>query len=155
MRPEWQSDIFLPHAGVGRALAEAFLEAGDNVCVCSRSDARVSETVKALQAVGKQRPSYGNVKGTSANVAKPADVERLAKFARHSFGSVDLWINNAGSNGYRWGRILHTGATSVASLVTSRCYWCNTTDATLFVDTECDLVLCTATCRWRKTMCRT
>jgi len=148
--PKWESDIFLPHAGVGRALAEAFLEAGDNVCVCSRSDARVSETVKALQAVGKQRPGYGNVKGTSANVAKPADVERLAKFARHSFGSVDLWINNAGSNGYRWGRSNECGIVSHKQMLLVQYYSCN-----IICDTEFDLVLCTATCRWRKTMCRT
>ena len=86
---------------MGRALAQAFLEAGDNVCVSSRSDARVSQTVSALQAGAKQHGSSGSVKGISADVAKPADVAQLAKFAAQSFGAIDLWINNAGSNGYR------------------------------------------------------
>jgi NAD(P)-dependent dehydrogenase (short-subunit alcohol dehydrogenase family) len=28
---------YIPHAGVGRAMAEEFLKAGDNVVVCARS----------------------------------------------------------------------------------------------------------------------
>lgn len=89
-------------AGVGRALASAFLEAGDNVCVCSRSDARVSEAVKGLQADVKRKGGGGTVKGIAANVAKPADVAQLGRFAVQQFGGIDLWINNAGSNAYRY-----------------------------------------------------
>lgn len=96
-----------PFSGVGRALAAAFLEAGDNVCVCSRSDARVSEAVKTLQANAKRQGSSGAVKGTAANVAKPADVAQLAKFAVQQFSGIDLWINNAGSNAYRWADAYH------------------------------------------------
>jgi chlorophyll(ide) b reductase len=88
-------------AGVGRALASAFLEAGDNVCVCSRSDTRVSEAVKGLQADIKRKGGGGTVKGIAANVAKPADVAQLGRFAVQQFGGIDLWINNAGSNAYR------------------------------------------------------
>jgi chlorophyll(ide) b reductase len=86
---------------VGRALASAFLDAGDNVCVCSRSDTRVSEAVKGLQADIKRKGGGGTVKGIAANVAKPADVAQLGRFAVQQFGGIDLWINNAGSNAYR------------------------------------------------------
>lgn len=89
-------------AGVGRALASAFLEAGDNVCICSRSDTRVSEAVKGLQADVKRKGGGGTVKGIAANVAKPADVAQLGRFAVQQFGGIDLWINNAGSNAYRY-----------------------------------------------------
>lgn len=71
------------------------------MCVCSRSDSRVSEAVKALQAETKRHSGSGNVKGTAANVAKPTDVSQLANYAVQQFGSIDLWINNAGSNAYR------------------------------------------------------
>jgi hypothetical protein len=72
------------------------------VCVCSRSEARVSEAVKGLQADLKRKGGGGTVKGTAANVAKPADVAQLGRFAVQQFGGIDLWINNAGSNAYRY-----------------------------------------------------
>ena len=69
------------------------------MCVSSRTESRVSETVKQLQAVAKR--TGGTVTGVAANVAKPADVCKLAGFAQQNFGSIDIWINNAGSNAYR------------------------------------------------------
>jgi chlorophyll(ide) b reductase len=86
-------------AGVGRALAQEFLGAGDNVCISSRSADRVQETVADLGAAAAA--GGGSLRGTAADVSKPADVAKLAQFVTSSFGSVDIWINNAGSNGYK------------------------------------------------------
>lgn len=65
----------------------------------SRSTERVRETVSSLSAVAAA--GGGSIKGVAADVSKPADVTKLAQFATNAFGSVDLWINNAGSNGYK------------------------------------------------------
>lgn len=69
------------------------------MCVSSRSPERVRETVSALSAAAGA--GGGSIKGVAADVSKPADVAKLAQFATNAFGSVDLWINNAGSNGYK------------------------------------------------------
>ncbi|GLI65934.1 hypothetical protein VaNZ11_009608 [Volvox africanus] len=85
--------------GIGRALAEEFLRAGDQVVICSRSEERVKGAVAELAAAyGKDR-----VQGVAADVARPGQARVLADFAAEQLGSVDLWINNAGTNGYRYG----------------------------------------------------
>ncbi|EFJ42478.1 hypothetical protein VOLCADRAFT_67034 [Volvox carteri f. nagariensis] len=85
---------------IGRALAEEFLRAGDRVVVCSRSEERVDAAVAELGA------KYGidKVKGVAVDVARPGQARVLADYAFQQLGGrVDLWINNAGTNGYRYG----------------------------------------------------
>lgn len=99
--------------GIGRALAEEFLKAGDNVIICSRTASRVSETVKALQSVS----GSSIVKGIAVNVAKPADVAALAEFAQAELGTVDAWINNAGSNAYSYKPLTENQVQDLISIV--------------------------------------
>ncbi|MEW5311636.1 MAG: hypothetical protein WDW38_003334 [Sanguina aurantia] len=85
--------------GIGRALAEEFLRLGDNVVICSRTGEQISKTVEELGAkFGK-----GRVKGKTCNVAKPAEMRTLADFAKKELGRVDIWVNNAGTNAYKYG----------------------------------------------------
>ncbi|KAL3158125.1 hypothetical protein ABBQ32_011723 [Trebouxia sp. C0010 RCD-2024] len=88
--------------GIGKALATNFVRSGDNVVICSRSDDKVRATVSELSALSTPQ-SLGEVKGRACNMTKPAQVASLADFARDELGSIDLWINNAGSNGYKYG----------------------------------------------------
>lgn len=44
-----------------------------------------------------------NKQGFAADVARPGQARLLADFACSELGRVDLWINNAGTNGYRYG----------------------------------------------------
>ncbi|KAG2423632.1 hypothetical protein HXX76_015149 [Chlamydomonas incerta] len=85
--------------GIGRALAEDFLAAGDRVVICSRTGERVSEAVAELAA------KYGadRVKGLAVDVSAPGQARLLADFAARELGRVDIWINNAGTNAYRYG----------------------------------------------------
>ncbi|GLC43507.1 hypothetical protein PLESTM_001480600 [Pleodorina starrii] len=85
--------------GIGRALAEEFLRSGDRVVICSRSEERVMAAVAELAA------QYGEdkVKGVAVDVALPGQARVLADFAASQLGRVDMWINNAGTNGYRYG----------------------------------------------------
>ena len=81
--------------GLGLELARGFLSRGDRVVVTSRDVTRVREAVAAL------REDFGErVAGVAADVSRPDAVDALTDFASESMGGVDIWINNAGANGY-------------------------------------------------------
>jgi glucose 1-dehydrogenase len=79
--------------GLGLAIAKAFANEGAAVVVASRSGQAVQDTVAAL------RGSEAQADGLATDVAKPAQVEALARHARLSFGRFDIWVNNAGVAG--------------------------------------------------------
>ncbi|MCO5552925.1 hypothetical protein L7F22_006444 [Adiantum nelumboides] len=107
--------------GLGKALAREFLISGDRVVIASRSPESVAETVEELQKeiesklyhhTGRNgeagspsiRTAYdeSRVTGMACDVSKVADVRALAEFAAAKFGSIDIWVNNAGvSKGFR------------------------------------------------------
>jgi NAD(P)-dependent dehydrogenase (short-subunit alcohol dehydrogenase family) len=77
--------------GIGRGLAVEFIKRGHNVVVCSRRQADVDHASAQLAALGPGRAS-----GITCDVTRKADVQALWDHAVRSFGSVDIWINNAG-----------------------------------------------------------
>jgi len=81
--------------GIGKALANKFLELGDNVVITSRSNDAVN---KAIDEFGKK---YGveNVFGVACDVTDAPQVDSLVKFAVDKLGKIDIWINNAGTAG--------------------------------------------------------
>ncbi|KAG8656914.1 hypothetical protein MANES_03G021500v8 [Manihot esculenta] len=99
--------------GLGKALAREFLLSGDRVVIASPSHESVDTTVKELEenlreglmtANGSSRTNLAHAKvvGISCDVCEPSDVQKLANFAVNEFGSIDIWINNAGTNkGFR------------------------------------------------------
>ncbi|KAI3694797.1 hypothetical protein L1987_77778 [Smallanthus sonchifolius] len=99
--------------GLGKALAREFLLSGDRVVIASRSKESVDMTINELEknleeclATTMSSPmkklSYAKVVGTSCDVCDPDDVRKLAGFAVDKLGSIDIWINNAGTNkGFR------------------------------------------------------
>jgi len=76
--------------GIGKGLAREFLRRGHNVVIAGRNAERVSETIAIL----KREP--GEVDGQPCDVSLQPQVEALWNLATESFGSVDIWINNAG-----------------------------------------------------------
>ncbi|XP_062149229.1 probable chlorophyll(ide) b reductase NYC1, chloroplastic isoform X2 [Alnus glutinosa] len=99
--------------GLGKALAREFLLSGDRVVVASRSPESVDMIVKELEenlkecvtTVGgssKTKLQRAKVVGIACNVCDPDDVQKLANFAVEELGSINIWINNAGTNkGFR------------------------------------------------------
>ncbi|PIA65008.1 hypothetical protein AQUCO_00100464v1 [Aquilegia coerulea] len=99
--------------GLGKALAREFLLSGDRVVVASRSPESVQSTVSELEenlnegirttsSKSGANMTHAKVVGIACDVCKPKDVEKLAEFATNEFGSIDIWINNAGTNkGFR------------------------------------------------------
>ncbi len=78
--------------GIGRGLAEHFLIKGHNVLVNGRDPERTIEVQKLLQ---KEFP-LSKVIYFTCNVSDYPTVENMYKYGEKEFGSVDLWINNAG-----------------------------------------------------------
>jgi len=82
--------------GIGLAMAKEFLRYGDKVVVSSRSAERVEATVAQL----REEFPEGKIVGLPCDVSVSDDVEALAGFAQQQLGTVEIWINNAGSTGF-------------------------------------------------------
>lgn len=99
--------------GLGLELARSFLRRGDKVFVTSRDGAKVKETVAML------RKEFGDefVAGVEADVRRARSVETMANACVEAFGGVDLWINNAASNGYTYANLEDTDPTLLEEVV--------------------------------------
>lgn len=76
-------------AGIGRVIAETFVEHGARVHICDVDDNALAQTKKALPQVTQ----------TVADVAKLADVDRLFEDVKRHLGGLDVLVNNAGIAG--------------------------------------------------------
>jgi acetoin reductase-like protein len=77
--------------GLGRGIAVALAEAGCDVVVnFSTSEDAAAETVALVEKTGRRAVA---VRGDIADEATAAD---LARVALAEFGSLDVWVNNAG-----------------------------------------------------------
>ncbi len=72
--------------GLGKALAAAFIHEGSRVVISARS---ISELDNAARETGAT-PYL-------ADVTKEREVVKLAQFSKRQFGTIDVWINNAGT----------------------------------------------------------
>jgi NAD(P)-dependent dehydrogenase (short-subunit alcohol dehydrogenase family) len=77
--------------GLGRALAQAVLDRGDNAVVTARDAASVQDLAKAHPDTAL---------ALALDVTEPAQVAAAAERAEATFGGVDVLVNNAGY-GYR------------------------------------------------------
>jgi NAD(P)-dependent dehydrogenase (short-subunit alcohol dehydrogenase family) len=78
--------------GIGLGLAREFLRRGHNVTLSGRQADAVRDTVGALR---RDHPG-ARVAGLHGDAADIATARALWELARREFGSVDIWINNAG-----------------------------------------------------------
>ena len=77
-------------SGIGRGTARALARAGADVVLADVNEARLAEAEAELAALGRRALAV------RCDVARDADVERLAEAALGTFGRVDLLMNNAG-----------------------------------------------------------
>jgi NAD(P)-dependent dehydrogenase (short-subunit alcohol dehydrogenase family) len=84
--------------GIGRAIAEALLREGMQVCISARHASEVNRAVKELAQMHGER-----VTGIKCDVSVETDVRALVKHTRGKFGGVDVLINNAGVG--KFGRV--------------------------------------------------
>lgn len=75
--------------GIGRGMAEHFLELGASVVIAEIDDDASRETVEELG-------SRGAIRSVRCDVREESDVERAVTFAVEAFGALDGLVNNAG-----------------------------------------------------------
>ncbi len=76
-------------SGIGKAVAQAFLDNGANVVVCDMNPNEPSFDIK---------PTGGKVKYVVTNVTNADNVNSMVKTAIETFGKIDILVNNAGIN---------------------------------------------------------
>jgi NAD(P)-dependent dehydrogenase (short-subunit alcohol dehydrogenase family) len=80
-------------SGIGRECARIFAREGARVVVSDVSEKGGHETVDMIKAAG------GEAAFKAANVADPAAVEAMIKFAVETYGGLHALVNNAGIGG--------------------------------------------------------
>jgi NAD(P)-dependent dehydrogenase (short-subunit alcohol dehydrogenase family) len=73
--------------GVGRGIAEGFLEAGAGVVVCCRHEAQT------LPLGGDREALF-----VAADVREPDEIDNVIGFTTNRFGRLDVLVNNAGGS---------------------------------------------------------
>jgi NAD(P)-dependent dehydrogenase (short-subunit alcohol dehydrogenase family) len=103
--------------GIGRAVAEALLEAGAKVVVSARSQSEVAAAGKDLERVHPNR-----VLARHCDVRLEGEVAALFAEADRAFGGVDILVNNAGVGFFKnleemsleeWNSVISTNLTGV------------------------------------------
>jgi 3-oxoacyl-[acyl-carrier protein] reductase len=105
--------------GIGYALAEALLQAGDRVAITGTS---TDSVMRAEHALATACGDSGRVTGIVCDVRDPASAELAVRTAAAKFGGFDVLVNNAGVgvgvpisdlSHDEWERIIGTNLTGV------------------------------------------
>ncbi|HVB25584.1 MAG TPA: glucose 1-dehydrogenase [Ktedonobacteraceae bacterium] len=78
-------------AGIGYAIAEAFIQSGARVAINGRNEARLKQSAMILS-------HEGSVLALSGDVRKWEQVQAMVKQIVEQFGQIDVLVNNAGGN---------------------------------------------------------
>ncbi len=76
-------------AGIGRAIADRFLQAGAHVCICDIDEA----------ALARLEGSHDRLTVVRADVADPGQLESAFLTVARDLGGLDVLVNNAGISG--------------------------------------------------------
>ncbi|MHA1993374.1 MAG: SDR family NAD(P)-dependent oxidoreductase [Candidatus Hodarchaeales archaeon] len=80
-------------SGIGKKLAEIFLQEGCKVMICSRDESRVKETVSEF------KKTFGDsVIGRKCDVTNVEDIKKVLGETAEIFGSIRILVANAGLN---------------------------------------------------------
>jgi short-subunit dehydrogenase len=81
-------------SGIGLATAKMAARRGARVLLTSRNEEDLRRATNEINGTG------GRAAFEVADVANPADLDRVAERAMREFGSLDTWVNNAGVSIY-------------------------------------------------------
>ena len=91
----WQGHVCIVTGagiGIGRGIAEVFLEAGCEVVIAEVNHLRGEETAREFKA------KYGRGLFVETDVSRDADCKRMVAETIKAYGKVDTLVNNAGVN---------------------------------------------------------
>lgn len=99
--------------GLGLALANEFLNLGDQVVIAARDQAACAKAAQLLQLEHPGRQVYQ----TTCDVTKPDHIQQLAVFAREKLGQIDIWVNNAAVSQIPKAPLADTAAEQITQIV--------------------------------------
>lgn len=79
--------------GIGRAIAGLLATEGARTFIFGRHAPELRDALKSIRKIG------GAAEGMTADVARREDIEAVFEKARSTFGSLDIYIDNAGISG--------------------------------------------------------
>lgn len=98
--------------GIGKAIAEHFLENGASMAICARDETRLAETAEELRA---KCNTGQKVICQKADIARTDEIDALYETAVNGLGGLDIVVNNAGVQGpigssaeVGWAELEHT-----------------------------------------------
>ena len=81
--------------GIGKGIAESFVQAGANVVVAARRSDEIEAVAQQLTEAG------GEALAVTTDVTVEADLDNLAQQCVDRFGKLSIWVNNAGGSPMR------------------------------------------------------
>ena len=78
-------------SGIGRAIAEMFLEEQCNVTICSSNLGKLEITAEEIKEKFNKNILY-----TKCNINNKDEIESTVKLVESKFGSIDILVNNCG-----------------------------------------------------------
>ncbi|RMF86887.1 MAG: glucose 1-dehydrogenase [Nitrospinota bacterium] len=78
------------NGGIGKGMAMGLASAGADIVIAARNQEKTSQTVKEIEAMGRQ------ALGIQVEVQRAEDVSRMVETTLDRFGRIDILINNAG-----------------------------------------------------------
>ena len=80
--------------GLGFEMAKAFRTNGLNIVISDLSKEKLAKAQKELEKI----KSEARIGCCVCNVTKAEDIQQLIDYSKKEFGTIDIWINNAGVN---------------------------------------------------------
>jgi 3-oxoacyl-[acyl-carrier protein] reductase len=77
--------------GIGFGISKALLEAGANVCICSRNEENLKGAERELASRASER-----VFALPGDISEAGFVDQLVKRIHERFGTIDILVNNSG-----------------------------------------------------------
>jgi 3-oxoacyl-[acyl-carrier protein] reductase len=78
-------------SGIGRAIAELFLNEGCNVAICSSSIEKLEKASSELETLNS-----GNLFYTKCDINNSNEIKDTVQAVENKFGSIDVLVNNCG-----------------------------------------------------------
>ncbi|EGQ25962.1 SDR family oxidoreductase [Mammaliicoccus sciuri] len=77
--------------GIGAAIAKELAKEGANVVLAARREEQLKAVAKEINSTNQ-----GQALAVPTDIANESEVKELAKRANEAFGSIDIYVNNAG-----------------------------------------------------------
>lgn len=99
--------------GIGLAFAKEFLKHGDEVVISSRTQSVIDSAVKEIKEDMPNAKIYSSI----CDVTKTEEIEELIDFSASKLSNIDIWINNAGTNGYVYDKLVNVSDETIKQIV--------------------------------------